>query len=197
MILSKRERLVFICTVMVIALLGVYHYVLTPLLDYRSKLESDLVVAQGKLKHDESLKQASSRLRARWADMLKAGMNADGPSAENQVLHSVRDWALEAGVSLPLLKPERTDKLEKQKEFRIKTFRVTGTGSMKAISRFLWRIQTAKLPVRITDMTLTPKKEGTDDLSLDLGLSTLYLSNEPEKAAAAQAPLAFVREEKP
>jgi hypothetical protein len=196
-ILSKRERYVFIGVVLVVALLGLDHYILTPLLEYRNKLKSDLVTKQGQLKHDESLKLSSARLRARWADMLKAGMNADGPSAENQVLHSVRDWALEAGVSLPLLKPERTDKHDKQKEFRIKTFRVTGTGSMKAVSRFLWRIQTAKLPVRITDLTLTPKKEGTDDLSLDLGLSTLYLSNEPEKAAAGQPPLVFAREERP
>jgi len=53
---------------------------------------------------------------------------------------------------------------------------------MAAISRFMWRLQTSKVPIRVTDLSITTRRDGIDDLSLDLGISTLYLPPESTKA---------------
>jgi hypothetical protein len=58
---------------------------------------------------------------------------------------------------------------------------------MAQISRFLWRIQAATIPVRITDLQITSHKEGTDDLALVLGIGTIYPAPEPEKSPSGNA----------
>jgi hypothetical protein len=52
----------------------------------------------------------------------------------------------------------------------------------------------ATIPVRITDMTITSKKEGTDDLSLQLGIATIYLTGEAEKKDNKPAAASAARE---
>ena len=49
-----------------------------------------------------------------------------------------------------------------------------GTGSMNAVSRFLWRVETAGIPLRVKEMQLGSRKEGADDLTVQLRLSTIY-----------------------
>ena len=44
---------------------------------------------------------------------------------------------------------------------------------MQQIARFLWHIQTANIPVRISELTLSTRKEGTDDLQLSMTLATM------------------------
>ena len=42
-------------------------------------------------------------------------------------------------------------------------------------ARLLWQVETTGLPLRVHEMQLGARKEGTDDLSLQLKASTLYL----------------------
>jgi len=59
---------------------------------------------------------------------------------------------------------------------------------MNAIARFLWRVETAGIPIRLKELQLGSRKEGTDDLTLQLRLSTLYQatpSPAPTSGAAA------------
>jgi hypothetical protein len=59
---------------------------------------------------------------------------------------------------------------------------------MGQIGRFLYRLQTANIPVRIVDMTINSRRDGADDLAIVLGVSTIYLAPEPEKPAPRAAP---------
>ena len=52
---------------------------------------------------------------------------------------------------------------------------------MSQVGRFLYRIQTATVPVRITDLTINSRKEGTDDLAVQLGIATIYLPPDTDK----------------
>ncbi len=52
----------------------------------------------------------------------------------------------------------------------------------------MWDIETATVPIRLTDVQVAPRKEGTDDLSIQFGVSTLCQRQvTPKPAAAAQA----------
>jgi hypothetical protein len=67
------------------------------------------------------------------------------------------------------------------------TAQVVGTGSMNAVARFLWRLQTAPQPVKLIEMQLSSRREGMDDLSLQLRLSALYVPADAKSAAARPA----------
>jgi hypothetical protein len=58
---------------------------------------------------------------------------------------------------------------------------------MRQVGTFLYGIQSASIPVKVTDVQLNSKKEGMDELAIQLGISTVYLAPEdknPKPAAA-------------
>jgi hypothetical protein len=58
-------------------------------------------------------------------------------------------------------------------DFEVIGFHLTGNGSTPAMGRLLKSFETAAIPVRVEEMQLTPLKEGTDNLKIELSLSTL------------------------
>jgi len=60
------------------------------------------------------------------------------------------------------------------------TFTIAGTGSLQATAQFLYQIETGTLPVRIKDMQLGSANDMGNDMSLQLGLSALYVNGQAE-----------------
>jgi Tfp pilus assembly protein PilO len=181
-VLSKRERYVATVTILAVLILGLDQFFIDPLLKRKEMLDSRIATAQEQLDRASRLFTTSRAANRKWSEMTHGGLRHDASEAESLVLHSVRDWAQDAGMSLSSVKPERT---EKEKEFYRITIRATGTGGMAQVGQFLWRIKTASVPVRITDLSINSRKEGTDDLAVQLGISTIYLAPETDKSKSA------------
>jgi len=178
MILSKRERYIVIGTVVVVGILGLDRFFLTPLIDRRQETEANIRLEMGKMEKATGLLTNRSRVNRKWTEMSGVTLKSDGATAESQIIRVVNEWAQDSGLNISSVKPERA---EKEKQFMKITFRANATGNMAAISRFMWRLQTSKVPVRVTDISITTRRDGVDDLSLDLGISTVYLPPEPAK----------------
>lgn len=189
MILSKRERYAGIVAAVVVGLFAIDHYALQPVLDRRSQVQREIDAQQEQLVRALGLFKNKTKLINRWDNMVSSGLGTNASAAESQVLQKLSAWAQEAGLNLSSVKPESP---VAEKQFHKIVFRATGSGTMASVGGFLWRIQSARIPIRITDLQITPRKEGMDDLSLQIGISTVYLAPEPEKQ-----PKAAAREEKP
>lgn len=182
MVLSKRERYIAIATLAAIGIFGLDRVVLTPLVTANNELNAQVDGCQQQLEKAQRLFKNSRRKSQDWSRMQTNGLRRkDASETESLILNRIRDWAQDAGMSLSSVKPERT---EKEKSFQKITFRATGIGGMSQISRFLGRIKDSDVPVRIGELQITARKEGTDDLSLQLGISTIYLAPEGEKERA-------------
>jgi len=185
MILSKRERLIIAATLIVVAALVLDRYAVTPLLDARDAAEAQKQGLLDEMDRGRAMLESEREIGPRWQKMVAAGLRRDPTEAESQVLHAVGDWATEAGLRLSSMKPDRLSEKQPLQEIN---FQATGTGSMNAIARFLWRVETAGIPIRLKELQLGSRKEGTDDLTLQLRLSTLYQatpSPAPTSGAAA------------
>jgi hypothetical protein len=185
-VLSKRERYVAIATVAAVGILALDRFALDPLMASKTRLDTQVAKCQQNFDKARRLFANSRRKGHLWAEMQNNGLRRrDAAEAESQVLNSIREWAQDAGMSLSSVKPERT---EKEKDFAKSTFRATGTGGMSQISRFIWHLETATIPLRVSDVQINSRKEGTDDLTVQLGISTIYLPHEVEKDAAGPVP---------
>jgi hypothetical protein len=182
MILSRRERYIVIGTVVVVGLLALDRLLLTPLIERRQVIDAQMRLAREEVSRNTQLLDNRIRLNRKWNEMSGATLKTDGSTAESQIIRAANDWAGESGLNLSSVKPERA---EKEKQFMKITFRANATGNMAAISKFMWRLQTSKVPIRVTDLSITTRRDGVDDLSLDLGISTLYLPPEPAKGETA------------
>jgi hypothetical protein len=180
-----------------IAALGILafdQFALKPLLAQKESLESELARETDlQNKNRQTLKKVKEN-KARFQEMQKAGLRRnDAPEAESAVMRQVREWAGDAGVNLTLLQANRLERergpQDKEKGFQRTAIRVTAAGGMAQISHFLWYIQTANIPIQFNDCAVTTHKEGTDDLTAQLTLSTIYqLPDTPQVDRPATAP---------
>jgi hypothetical protein len=183
MILSKRERYIAMLLLAGLGFLALYSYGFRPLWDQRNKLKNEILLSSVQVQKANELFAHARESRGQWEQMQGRGLKSDASSAESQLLHAASDWAQDARLSQLSIKQERN---EQDQQFQKITYRATGWGNMAAVSRFLWRIETASAPVRLADVQIASRKDGTDDLSVQLGLSVLYLRAESPKASKSE-----------
>jgi hypothetical protein len=170
--MTKREKYIAIGAASAIALLLLDQVVLSPLMEHREDLDRRQATLQTQLDDADSVFSRERRLKTIWSDMQAGGLNLDASQAEGQALRSIIAWANKAGVTLSALKPEHSSD---ERKFQVISFNVTGEGAMPDVARLLWAMETAPIPLRVTDMQITPRKEGTDDLSARISVSALCL----------------------
>jgi hypothetical protein len=188
MVLSKRERSIVITTVVVVGGLGLYQYVVDPLVTRYSELRKQVETATLEKRQNDLLVRKAQVESRRWGELSRGALKSDAATADSQAYNSIGDWALNSGMSLASLKPEGQP--QREKEFIRTTFRASGTGTMKQIGNFLYKIQTASIPVRVTDLQVNSKKEGTDDLVIQIGISTVYLAPDDKNPKSPAGPAA-------
>jgi hypothetical protein len=172
MILSKREQRIAVISGVGLVLLAIYYMVLSPYLDERDDNASRLTSLNQKFSDASTLFGRELHLRRVWNEMQQ-GLNVDASTAESQAQQAVIDFADASGMTLTGLRPGKTSPGEDN--FQIISFTVTGTGAMPDIARMLWALESSSVPVRVSDLQLKPRKEGTDDLLAQFTLSALCL----------------------
>ena len=183
MVISKRERYIIAGSALVLGVLGLDQFVLNPLLNGWSQAQRQKETLHREMTRSLAARTIAREQSPRWKQMVAAGIKPDPAEAESQALHAIRDWAVESGVTLAMVKPDR---LTEKTHLPAISFQAGGAGSMEAIAKWLWRMQYAKIPIRITELQLASRKEGTDDLTVQLRLSTLYMpAQAPAPAKAA------------
>ena len=180
MVLSKRERLIAILTLAALGIVVGDHYVLGPILARYDALAVRRTTVEAELAEAGQLRTMRDRLAGRWQGLRREGLRDEPADTESLVMHAVRDWSSHAGFDLASLRPERTRPLESLREV---TFRVSGTGSMLEVTRFLYQLETSRLPLRIVELQLGSRTEGVDDLSLQVKLSALCMPEAEQSAS--------------
>ena len=193
MVMSKRERYIALVTVAVLAILVLDKFIVTPATDRMAQLDADIAKAQQEMLSAQQLFASSNKANRSWA-RVSVDMSRDGADVESRVLNSVREWAQDEGMRLPSVIPQPT---QTEQGFNKSVLRATGSGSLNQIGRFLYRIQTTSMPIRITDMQLSAVKEGTDELSLNVGIATISPVETKQPAGAAPAPNAAAAAKEP
>ena len=185
MTMSTRERSVATITGIIVGALVLYQFVIEPKLTQIEQLDTDIASAMSDMERADSVFNSSRSATKQLAKIAGSGLRRNDAEAESELLNSTRQWAQEAGLSGWGIKREGT---VKERDFNKITFRAQGAGGIGQIARFLYKLQTANIPVRIVDMTINSRREGTDDLAIVLGVSTIYLAPESERPAPRAAP---------
>lgn len=187
MVLSKRERYIVFITIIIITILVVDRYALSPFLDIRAQ---DRVLKQqllGEMEQAAILFQRRELMERKWQNIMAKGLQGDVSQTESSVLHAVRDWSRKGGVTLSSVKPDQVNGDGNLHEIN---FLVAGTGSMSSIGRFIWYAETTSLAVRVKDIQVGSRREDGEEMSLQLRFSAIYFTPENgEKLDDRQKPL--------
>ena len=173
MVLTPRERSILILALAVAAVL-VLLAVVSPYNNWREGQQARQAMLQVKVQEAHDAIELRARAAGQWKALVQPGIKSDPVEAESQFQRDFDDWAAQSGVVLTLRKPQRSAEKTLLPEIR---FLEQGTGTMKSLAGLLWKIQTAGIPIKVTDLTLVSHKEGQDDLTITFNLSTVYTSS--------------------
>ncbi len=182
MALSKRERSIAIVASAAVAFLVVYQYGITPLLDSRAQLAAQRAVLERQLNEAHRTISRSVDARRRWKDFHAAGLVSDATATESNLLNTMRTWSQDAGLPLSSIRPDRASASHGLREL---TFQATADGSMRSIAAFLYCVEMAHLPVRVRELQIAARSEGTDDLTMQVRISTLWEDTKAQRHVAA------------
>lgn len=178
MALTNRERLIMILAGAAVAILIADRYFLGPVLKKRSQTRQMKQTFQAEVEQAKAVLQRQKVIERRWNQMKDAGLSYKITDVEGGVFRHLEGTSQRSRFLLTSIQPERTSN-----EGRIGQveFMVSGTGTLDAVTRFLWDIEMADVPVRIDSLQLGANDEDATQLSLQLKLSTVYLiEEEPE-----------------
>jgi Tfp pilus assembly protein PilO len=185
MVLSQRERIAALLALIVVGALVADKLVVSPVLQRLQEAENRKQQLLAQLNEAQSLFDRRRLMERKWKTMLSDGLQ-DEAEAESRLVRALDKWSQATRLALTSVKPER---VVSDKGMNEMTFVVAGQGSMNAVARFLWQVETAELPVKVKDMQLgLASSETGDSMSLELRLSALYLGAErkPVEKAPAQ-----------
>ena len=183
MLANRREKIIALILVAVLGLLVLDMYVYTPYTDERARVSKALDEAVKKEDKAQRLLRARARTDSQWKTLLDQGLKTDPAAAESQALHYMRTWADSSRVDFQSLKPDRVARSGDFQQIRIQA---TGTTTTAAFAKLLSQIETATIPMKVNDLRLTSRKEGNDDLSFAMSVSTIVFSPAPPKPVAGK-----------
>ncbi len=184
MVLSKRERIIVLVTVIVVGALITDRFVLTPILSGLKQTEDKKQRLLAEVNEARSLFERRKLMERKWKTMLSDGLRSE-TEAESRVARALQEWSEDAKLMLTSVKPERTAGDEGMQEI---TFVIAGRGSLDAVAWFLYQVETAELPVKVKNMQLGSTSESGDNMSLQLRLSAIYLAAEATPSETTSQP---------
>jgi hypothetical protein len=186
-VLSKREKYIGIGAMAAVALLAINGLIVGPYFDRAAALQDDMRTATKTLGDDQNLLRLQKSKQAEWNAMLSNGLQADDSTAQSRTQQMIQTWARVANINLESINSEHV--ATQKGPFQVINFRLdfntSGPDSMRQIARFLWSIESARIPVRLNNITIQSTREGTDQLNVKLVVSALYMPPTGQGAAAA------------
>ena len=185
MILKQREKMFAIVLSTALGLLAADQYLLTPYLKTQAKLESEAAVLAKQNSAAQRLLRERQSVDLHWQQLLSSGLKLDPVAAESAALHALRTAAQNNRVALQSFKPEHLARVGDFSQIRLQT---TGTGTTTSIAGLLWEIESSKTPLKVNDLRLTTRKDGADDLSFAITVSTVCFTPAPPAKAPTPTP---------
>ncbi len=183
MVISKRERYIAIGAISAVALLALNSLALSPYLQRRDDIATELAAVNQKLDSSDDLFRRQRQLRPVWANIEHSGLQMDTSDAGIQVDQAIDEWVRNSNLVLANFHPDARP--TQQGQFQVLSFHITVNGPLNALSHLLWSAETCAIPMRVTDMQISPRHEGTDDLTIQLTVSTISIVPPPAAKPAA------------
>jgi hypothetical protein len=184
MVLSKRERQIFIVTLSVLMIFLLDRFVLEPVLDARTQMMSERQELKQKIQKASEMIKQKKKAGPEWDNRVNNGLSPDVSVAESTMLNALRNWTQNYGLTLVSIKPER--KKGEEGEMKEIVFNLVCSGSMSSVGQFLFQVENTFFPVKIKDFQLGSRAEDGNEMSLQLKLSSIYLSETVEKTPSVK-----------
>jgi len=172
--IPHRQRWLLVTAGAAVALLALDSLVFTPLIDNWKVRSAEIATLQKDIAAGRNTIERAQRTQSLWADMQAKALAKDAAQAEHDVLSAFEKWRASSNVELGSMKQQW--KRGANDTYSILECRVDATGSLAALTRFLYEVEKSPLALRIDSLELIARDEVGSKLSLGLLVSGLRLA---------------------
>jgi Tfp pilus assembly protein PilO len=170
-----RERILVVAAGVCIVLLMGDRFIVTPLYRLWKARAERISLLKQNLEKGALLLDRKGDIDQRWLDMNERSLSADIAEAENKILNAVNSWASRSSFNLSSIKPRWLHDEVNSKKLE---FRLSGTGDVESLYRFLYEIESDSLAIKLEDIEISSRDEKTRDLALSVRFTGLILMKE-------------------
>ncbi len=170
--MKRRERNLAIAAGVVLGLLVLDQYVLSPM--WRAREAQMTLRDKLTLEWEQGQRlMAQSRQADRLVRLMRSegGLGTEVSATESRLIEAMQSWAQESRLQLVSIRPERATVNQGLREL---SFAAAGEGNLRSMMLFLHRLESAKLAVRVRELQISARTEGSDDLSISLRISSIW-----------------------
>lgn len=169
----NRQKLLMLLAGASIGLLLLDSLVLSPLTKAWQMRSAEITRLKKSVTEGRSVIERADRTRRLWAEMQAQAMPADPAKSEQDLITAFDRWGRAAGVELGSIKPQW--KRGTSNRYSQIECRVDATGSLAALTRFLYEVEKSALALRVDSVELNARDDSGSRLSLGLLVSGLRL----------------------
>ncbi len=136
-------------------------------------MKIDVPERQRSIAEGRSLVARGPHLHEVWSGMRTEALPRDQAQAEHDVIFALENWSRVSGVELGAVRPQW--KQGATQDYSLLECRLDATGSLAALSRFLFELGKAPLALRVEAVELTSRDETGQRLTLGLTVTGLRL----------------------
>lgn len=169
---DKRRRLLLILAACGLGVLLLDALVVRPLLAVWDNQAARIAQRTQDIARGSALLEREEDIAARWQEMREASLPTDTARAEALVLDAVAKWASESGLSVSSIRPRWVAMKNVGDRFEV---RLSAEGDIAALTRFLFELETAKLPLNLDETQIRTRDDNGRSLGVDLVFSALRI----------------------
>ena len=169
----QRQKLLLITAGLCFAAYAGDKLVVGPMIETWKTRTEGIADYSTRLEKGQVLLDRSRSLRERAAKMRALSLPADKTAAENKLLTLLGEWAATSRLGVTALRPRWVEDEELGRRLEI---RISATGDLEKISRFVHALESDALPLRVDQMELRARDDKGAELMLETQVSSVMLA---------------------
>lgn len=170
----QRQRLLIIVAVLAVGFLVADSILFTPLTKTWQARSAEIAKLQKNVADGRALIARGPSMQETWTEMQKQALPKDPAQAEQELISAFDRWGRSNTIELGSIKPQWKRGLTNR--YSQLECRVDATGSLSALTRFLYEVERSSLALRVDSVELTARDEFGQKLTLGLLVSGLRLT---------------------
>ena len=171
--IENRQQFLIMLTAVVVALWLGDMIVFEPLGKLWSSRSTQIKELSAKVREGNLLIKREKDVRSRWSDMQTNALAANPSLAGQQVIAAFDNWSRATGTEVTSIMPQWKNDSTNYMTFNC---RVEASGTMGALSQFLYNIEKGPMALKLDSVELSAQKSDTgQQLTLGLQISGLAL----------------------
>jgi Tfp pilus assembly protein PilO len=173
--MTESQRLTYlkIGAISVVGLWLLDFIVITPVVNSWGEQSDRIAALRQKVDRGQQLLDRQDSIREHWARMVGANLPAEVSAAEDVAYQAIGRWAAASGISFASLTPQWQDHDEGYQTFEC---RASATGTQASLSRFIYEMETDKVPVNLDEFEITTRDDRGALLTMTARFSFLRLN---------------------